>query len=30
LAIWKNGAMDEEYLFGDNAAYAKQIGVVAG
>ena len=24
---WKNGLMDEEYLFWDNAAFASQIGL---
>ncbi len=24
---WKDGVMDEEYLFWDNATYAKQIGL---
>jgi hypothetical protein len=24
---WKNGVMDEEYLFWDNQTYMKQIGV---
>jgi hypothetical protein len=24
---WKNGTMDEEYLFWDNATYAKQLGL---
>ena len=24
---WKNGVMDEEYLFCDNQSYMKQIGV---
>jgi hypothetical protein len=25
---WKNGVMDEEYLFWDNQSYKKQIGLV--
>jgi hypothetical protein len=25
---WKNGAMDEEYLFWDNLTYLKQIGIM--
>jgi hypothetical protein len=25
---WKNGVMDEEYLFWDNLTYLKQIGVM--
>jgi hypothetical protein len=24
---WKNGVMDEEYLFWDNQTYMKQIGL---
>jgi hypothetical protein len=24
---WKNGVMDEEYLFWDNQSYMKQIGL---
>jgi hypothetical protein len=25
--IWKNGVMDEEYLFWDNQEFMKQIGL---
>jgi hypothetical protein len=25
---WKNGVMDEEFLFWDNQAYMKQLGVI--
>ena len=28
IGHWKNGVMDEEYLFWDNQAYMKQIGVM--
>jgi hypothetical protein len=25
---WKNGVMDEEYLFWDNLTYLRQIGIM--
>ncbi|MDR3607635.1 MAG: ester cyclase [Oligoflexia bacterium] len=28
LGHWKNGTMDEEYLFWDNQTYLKQMGVI--
>ena len=27
ISHWKNGAMDEEYLFWDNQTFMKQIGL---